>query len=257
MRVPRSGINVRWQGTILPLLLFGFWWLSAQYKWISPTVLVSPVHVLAVLGDPTMRDALVGGIAASAIRLGEGASLGIAVGILVGFTLALSGSADRLFGPSLNAVRQIAMFAWIPLLTAWFGGGDLGKVLFIAFGSFFPIAMGICEGVKAVPPQLKEVGRVYCLSPWLQFRMIILPAATPAIITSLQLSLLLAWVSTIGAEYLMGGMTQGVGTFVMMGQDQVRPDIILLGVTVIAISGFVFNKLVRSTSRYLLRWRQI
>ncbi|MEW6436550.1 MAG: ABC transporter permease [Pseudomonadota bacterium] len=257
MHALRSGIKVRWQGAVLPLLLFGLWWLSAEYKWISPTVLVSPARMLAALGDPAIRDTLVGGIEASAVRLAEGAILGIAIGVFVGFALALSGLAERLFGPSLNAVRQIAMFAWIPLLTAWFGNGDLGKVLFVAFGSFFPVAMGICEGVKAVPSQLKEVGRVYCLSPWLQFRMIILPAATPAIITSLQLSLLLSWVSTIGAEYLMGGMAQGVGTFVMMGQDQVRPDVILLGVTVIALSGFVFNKLVRSTSRYLLRWRQI
>jgi sulfonate transport system permease protein len=248
--------RARWRGAILPLLLLALWWASAQFNWVSSSVLVTPVRMLAVLGDPALRDALFDGMEASAIRLFEGAILGITLGTVVGFTLALSGLADRLFGPSLNTVRQIAMFAWIPLLTAWFGNGDLGKVAFIAFGSFFPVAMGICEGVKAVPPQLKEVGRVYCLSPWLLFRRIILPAATPAIVTSLQLSLLLAWICTIGAEYLMGGMAQGIGTFVMMGEDQVRPDIILLGVSVIAASGFAFNKFVRSTSRYLLRWRQ-
>jgi sulfonate transport system permease protein len=247
---------VRWQGAVLPLLFLGLWWASAQYNWVSSSVLVTPARMFAVLGDPALRDALFDGMEASAIRLFEGAILGIAIGTFVGFGLALSGLADRLFGPSLNTIRQIAMFAWIPLLTAWVGNGDLGKVVFIAFGSFFPVAMGICEGVKAVSPQLKEVGRVYCLSPWSRFRMIILPSALPAIITALQLSLLLAWVCTIGAEYLMGGMAQGIGTFVMIGEEQVRPDIILLGVSVIAASGFVFNKLVRSTSNYLLRWRQ-
>jgi sulfonate transport system permease protein len=257
VRLSSARMSVPWRGAVLPLLLLCLWWVSAKYEWVSPTILVTPGKMFAALGDPTIQTALIGGIEASALRLFEGAMLGIVIGAVVGFTLALSGFADRLFGPSLHTVRQIAIFAWIPLLTAWFGDGDLGKIAFIAFGSFFPVAMGICEGVKAVPPQLKEVGRAYCLSPWTLFRMIILPAATPAIITSLQLSLLLSWVATIGAEYLMGGMAQGIGTFVMMGQEQIRPDIILLGVTVIAVSGFAFNKLVRSTSGYLLRWRQI
>src|SRR5579871_3175072 len=121
------------KGTVIPFGLFVLWCVSTQYQWVSPTILVTPWQMLDALQDTGIRNAVIDGVGASVLRLAEGAMLGIAAGLVVGFAIALSGILDRLFSPSLNAVRQIAIFAWIPLLTAWFGDGNLGKVVFIAF----------------------------------------------------------------------------------------------------------------------------
>jgi sulfonate transport system permease protein len=162
--------------------------------------------------------------------------------------LGLSRPTDRAIGPSFHAVRQIAIFAWVPLLTAWFGNGESGKVVFIALGAFYPVVMGTYEGIRGVPPHLREIGQLYCFGPWRLLRRIVLPAAVPAIVGALQLALIFSWLATIGAEYLMGGASRG-------GREQLRTDIVLLGVTVIAASGYLLNTLLRAGSRRMLRWR--
>ncbi len=68
MRENEKG-RARWRGAILPLLLLALWWASAQFNWVSSSVLVTPVRLLAVLGDPALRGALFDGMEASAIRL--------------------------------------------------------------------------------------------------------------------------------------------------------------------------------------------
>jgi sulfonate transport system permease protein len=115
--------------------------------------------------------------------------------------------------------------------------------------------MGTYEGIRGVPPHLREIGQLYCFGPWRLLRRIVLPAAVPAIVGALQLALIFAWLATIGAEYLMGGASRGIGTFVMGGREQMRTDIVLLGVAVIAVSGFLLNSLLRAGSRRVLRWR--
>ena len=53
-----------------------------------------------------------------------GASAGLAVGVLLGW----SRWAERLVGPSFRTLKQICLFAWIPMLSMWFGLGDGAKI---------------------------------------------------------------------------------------------------------------------------------
>jgi len=251
----RTVWSERWRGAVLPVFVLLLWSAATCDGWVSTDVLVTPWRMLAPLGDASIRSDLIAGISASAVRFSEGALLGITLGLGLGVALGLSRPTDRAIGPSFHAVRQIAIFAWVPLLTAWFGNGDLGKVVFIALGAFYPVVMGTYEGIRGVPLHLREIGQLYCFGPWRLLRRIVLPAAVPAIVAALQLAIIFSWLATIGAEYLMGGASRGIGTFVMGGREQLRTDIVLLGVTVIAASGFLLNTLLRAGSRRLLRWR--
>ncbi|RUW44840.1 hypothetical protein EOA32_35685 [Mesorhizobium sp. M1A.F.Ca.ET.072.01.1.1] len=45
--------------------------------------------------------------------------------------------------------RQIALFAWVPLISMWFGGGEAGKVVFIALAAFQPTLINTWRGSPA------------------------------------------------------------------------------------------------------------
>ena len=244
------------RGWVLPLLLLALWVVATRKAWVSPVVLVPPAQVIAALGDPIVKAHLAGALVGSVRRMVEGAGFGIAVGLAFGTVLALSRRADRLMGPTFHAFRQIAVFAWSPLLTAWFGNGETSKIVFIGLAAFYPTVMGTYQGIRDVKPALLEVGDVLCFPPTLRLRRILLPAALPAIAASLQLALLFSWLAAIGAEYLMGGLTQGVGAFVITGREQLRTDLVLVGIVCIAILGFALNALLRLSVRRLSRWRQ-
>ncbi len=75
---------------------------------------------------------------ASLGRAFTGGAAGIAGGLLCGLLLALRPRVGLIVTPSLNVLRHIAL-AWLPLLTAWVGNDNVGKIVFIALASFFPM----------------------------------------------------------------------------------------------------------------------
>ena len=85
-----------------------------------------------------------------------GGGLGFGLGVLLG----MSRVSERLLGPSLSALRQIAIFAWVPLLTAWFGLGELSKWAFVALAAFFPLFIATQRSVATLSPLLREAAQV-------------------------------------------------------------------------------------------------
>ena len=51
-------------------------------------------------------------------------AIGAAAGLAVGALLGWSRWAERLVGPTFHTLKQISLFAWIPMLSMWFGLGD-------------------------------------------------------------------------------------------------------------------------------------
>lgn len=251
LRNPRAGVVVPF------VLLFGLWWTSARLGWIDPMILISPGAMGHALLDPEIQRQMAVGLGASIIRLAEGGAIGILVGFLLGLALAFFPTFDRLVGPSFHGFRQIALFAWIPLLTAWLGNGDAAKVAFIALAAFKPVTMGTYEGVRSVPDAYREIGHVFHFRWQTRLLRIVLPCALPAIVAGLQLAIIGAWLGAIGAEYLMGGLSEGIGTLVVGGREMMRMDIVFVGIFIIALIGLALNKVLHVSSRRALAWRGI
>lgn len=235
-------------------LLFVLWGIGSATGKIDPLILPSLGAIWQAILDPEVQRNLVDGLISSTVRLLEGSCIGIVIGLLLGAVLGLSRFADRIIGPSFHAFRQIAIFAWIPLLTAWCGSGEGAKVVFVAMAAFVPTTMGTYEGFRNVSDKYLEVGKAFCFSRGLMLRRIIVPASLPAIVTGIQLSFIFSWLAAVGAEYLMGSLTQGIGSFVMAGREQMRTDIVYLGIIVIAVIGVVLNKALRRTTSFFFPW---
>lgn len=73
-------------------------------------------------------------------------------------------------------LRHIALFARLPLLTAWVGNDNGGKIVFIALASFFPMFFSTLQAVLQRNPQLDEVAVVLRPGELARLRRVILPA---------------------------------------------------------------------------------
>ncbi len=123
-RGPRYHGWQRLQPWLLPLALLALWQLTSDQQWIDANILVTPLAVLQTTKDGLLDGTLLGGMALSLGRTLGGLLLGGGLGFALGLLLGLSRTSDRVLGPTLAAIRQIAIFAWVPLLTAWFGLGN-------------------------------------------------------------------------------------------------------------------------------------
>lgn len=245
----------RYRGLVIPLALLALWEIAAQAHWINPVLLASPSVILGGFERLLGEGDLLFNLKLSVTRMGLGWLVGSLIGVAAGLVLGLSRTADRVLGPTLHAFRQIAPFAWIPLISVWFGLGDSAKVAFIALVVFFPVVVNTYEGIRSVPKQLLEVSRVLMFSPVRRIRSVVLPAATPAILNGLELGFLYAWLSTIGAEYLMNAIG-GVGSMMESAQESLEMDVVFVGVIVSGLIGFGISLSVRLARARLLHWRK-
>lgn len=180
-----------------------------------------------------------------------GSSLALIFAILVG----LNKQAEDFLEPSFSALKSIPSLAWIPLLLLWLGIDETSKITLIAIGAFFPTYTNTVAAIQGVDRKLIEVAQVYRLKYLQQIKEIILPAASPGILTGLRNSLSLAWMFMIAAELIAA--TQGIGYLLSDGRETSRPDIVIIAIILLAVLGKITDSLMKLAENWLLRWRDV
>lgn len=242
------------RGWVLPLLLLLLWWLAVSLGWSKSPLLVPVSQVWHTAVEQTVSGELWRALRSSLWRDLLGFAIGASAGLIFGTALGLSRLFESLLGPSFHTLKQISLFAWIPLLSVWFGLGDAAKVAFLSLAAFFPVVLNTFEGIRSVAPELIEVGRVFEFSRWQMLRRVVLPSALPSVFSGIHLGLIYAWLATLGAEYLLVS-GQGIGNTLIDGREHFKMDLVLFGVIVVGLVGFALNWLASQLEHRLLAWR--
>ncbi|MBM3107755.1 ABC transporter permease [Pseudomonas sp. V1] len=255
LRVQPLQGSERLQALLLPLTLLLIWQLANQWQWVDSNILVAPLQVLGTAWKGVVDGTLTAALAVSVGRALAGLVLGGGLGFALGLWLGLSHRAERLLGPSLAGLRQIAIFAWVPLLTAWFGLGEPAKWVFVGLAAFFPLFIATQRSVANRSPQLDEAARVLHLNLPQQLMRLVLPGAAPGIFAGLRVGLIYAWLGTIGAEYFMpsGG---GIGSLMIGAQQLLRMDLIMAGMLLVGLTGALLGALGQYIESRATRWRR-
>lgn len=251
-RLQNKGI---WQPWAIPCTMMVFWYLATSQHWIAAELLPSPQSVWLAFISEIQHGGLFEATLASLGRALQGLFYGVLFGVLAGIAVGTSQRINQLFAATLNTLRLIAIFAWIPLLTAWFGLGDLSKTIFIALATFFPMFVASWQGVKGLSKQLSELGSVLGFN-WVQrIYKLILPSITPSIFSGLRLALLYAWMASFGAEYLMGSGV-GIGTYMMTAQQRFAMDQVIAATILLASLGVLLAYIGQLFEQKATAWRK-
>jgi sulfonate transport system permease protein len=242
------------RGLVLPALLLVLWELATRYHLVNLRLLVRPSLVVSTFLRELREGELLAQLGASLARDLAGAALGTAAGVLVGSAMGVSRFWNRLLGSSFHAAKQVAIFAWIPLMSVWLGNGEPAKVVFIALSAFYPVVLNTFEGIVSVGPEYGEVARVFRFSRLQVFRRVILRGAAPSILAGVQVALVYSWLATIGAEYLLAA-GPGIGNLMIDGRESFQMDKVLVGVVLVGAVGAGISAIAAAIGARQLRWR--
>ncbi|MGB8930119.1 MAG: ABC transporter permease [Anaeromyxobacteraceae bacterium] len=242
------------RGLVLPAALLLAWLTVTALTRVDPNLLPSPATVLATGRQHLVDAAFWSAVAASLARTFAGFGIAATVGIALGVLLGVSRWADRLVGPTFHAWRQVAVFAWIPLISAWFGGGDACKIAFIAVASVAPVIFNTFVGVRSLATEHRELARVLEVGRVRFVLSVVIPSAAPQLLVGLHLALVTSWLATFGSEFFLQ-ITPGVGSVLIEGRSLGRMDMVIVGIFVIGGIGFGLNAAIGLVERYVLRWR--
>jgi sulfonate transport system permease protein len=242
------------RGAVLPILLLTAWEIASHSGRVDPRILPSLELVAGTAVNQVMHEGLLRNLGASLFRDIVGFALGALVGIVLGTILSLSRIADRAVMPSFNGLRQIAILAWIPLISIWFGVGEAAKIVFIMAAALIPVVLNTYEGMHGASTQLIEVARALTFTRWQIVGRLYLPSALPSIATGVHLALIYAWVASIGSEYFMS-VGPGIGGLIIAGRERFQMDLVILGIVILGLVGFLINLGASAVEAHLLRWR--
>lgn len=176
------------------------------------------------------------------------AALGIPLGLLIGRVELLR----QLLDPTISLLRPIPVTAWLPLSMIFFGLGPNAAIFLVFLGAFYPILLNTIFGVRSVDIRLFEAAAMLGCSGSAMFRQVILPASLPSIFNGLRIAHGFAWILIVVGE--MTGVPTGLGSVIMDGRTLSRTDLVVTGMIVIGVAGFVTDRLIVHLSNRLLSW---
>ena len=228
-------------------------WEFFARRW-GAYVLPAPASVVAGLGAVIRSGELWQHAGASLYRIlvGFGGALGVAV--LMGLASFLWGSARVVVRDLTTVLNSTSVFVWIVVSLIWFGLTDLAP-MFTTFMITVPVvAANVVEGVESVDLRLLEMGRVYRLSGWQQFRAIVIPSTIPHLVAGMKVGFGLALKVSVVAEIF--GVTSGIGYIMNYSREILATQMVFVWAIVMICIMMVTDKLVfESLTRRLERWR--
>lgn len=231
------------------------WQMVVELGIIPDTLLATPGQVIrlfvAKLGDPRPDGALLlTHVRTSLLEILLGYVLALAVGIPLGLLMGWFHIAEGFARPIFEAIRPVPPVAWIPLTIFWFGIGLSGKVFIIWLSGLVPCVINAMAGVKMTNPALIQMARTYGASRWQIFITLCVPSALPMVFGALQISLAICCTNLVAAELLAADT--GLGFLITMGRRLSRPDMVLLGMMLVGLTGFIIGLVIDAVEKRLL-----
>ena len=227
-----------------------------SYSGLFPQVLFPTIQtVLRTLFDMLADGSMFEHAGATLYRVLFGFALAVTVGIPLGILMARFKHVENFFLPLVSALMPIPSFALVPLFMLWFGIGNLTTILIVFYAATFPMLFNTWSGVRSVNPiWLRAAGAMGADENSL-FWKVIIPGASPFIITGMRQAFLRAWIAVVGAE-MIAASDWGLGWVIFDAQQYLQTNVMMASIAVIGLIGFVFERVVfgsieRAT---VLRW---
>jgi nitrate/nitrite transport system permease protein len=172
-------------------------------------------------------------------RLAIGYMAAALVAIILGVVLGLSPTLYRAVNPYIQILKPVSPLAWMPLFLYTIKNAGAAAVLVVFMSSLWPTLANTAFGVASIKRDYLNVSAILQLS-WLRrlFR-VILPAAAPAIVAGLRISIGSAWVAIVAAEMLIGGT--GIGYFVWNEWNNLALTSVIFAILAIGAVGVLLD----------------
>jgi len=183
-----------------------------------------------------------------------GLSLGVPVGIALGLVLGWNQTLDTYGHPIYIIFRSIPPLALISYAMLWLGHTETHVLLPVVYAVTTAMVIPIYHGIRDVAGVYVLAARTLGAPRALFFSRVVLPSVGPSIIAGLRYALVVAWMTTVGAEMLMARTGMGVllvggGIWSSRSEIGVDPAVVLVGILSLSTVAYAMDAVIRLASR--------
>ncbi len=250
------------------------WWSMAEVAWtVVPAALAlglvlaawqavvlvfqPPAYLLPAPGSVWERFArepgfFLGHTAFTVMEAVLGLVAGGGIAFLLGVAMASWRPLERALMPVAILVKVTPIVVIAPLLLIWFGFGLGPKVVVAGLITFFPVLVNTVTGMRSADPAMADVLRSVDAGAWRRFWHLRLPAAGPALFAALKVSIPLALIGAVVAEWV--GAEQGIGQVMMKAHNQLDMPTLFAAIIGLALVGALLSGIASIAERGVLHW---
>lgn len=238
--------------TLSVVTVIGAWWLVAGFGLVNAFLLPSPLDVVNAL----LSMLLSGQLLVRAFHTLTNMLLGFAIAAVAGLAIGVGCSRSRImrwiFDPLLSIGLPTPKIAFMPIFMLWFGVFDELVVALVAFNAIFLIISSTWSAIDQIDEMYVWSARSMGASPRQVLFDIVLPAATPAVLTGLQVALPLSLIVAIVTE--IATASSGLGGMIIHATRLADSPAVFAGVVAVGLLGFAILKSMEIIRRRMLVW---
>jgi ABC-type nitrate/sulfonate/bicarbonate transport system permease component len=239
----------------LPIVALALGWEAlAASGAVTPFQLPRLSAVLARIWTDTVTGDLLLNATLTLYRALTGFAIAATFGVVLGVVMSRNLAVRWLFDPLVSVGFPMPKIAFLPVIMLWLGVYDVSKIAMVVLDAIFPVVTATITGIAGVDRHLLWSARNMGASEREVVWEVALPAASPQIMTGLQVALPIALIVAIVAEMLMGGYGLG-GAMVHASRFADSPGV-FAGIVEIAMVGYVLVKAMTLVRSRLLIWHQ-
>ena len=189
----------------------------------------------------TMKEALIAFVIASIL------------GIAAGITLGNFQRTKKIFGPFIILINAMPKIAFLPLILVVYGVGEMSKIVLAVIIAFFIVQVPTQAAVSLVDSDLITVARTMGASNRQIFRIVTLPAISPAILGALRLASIISVQGAVFGEIFAS--KRGLGQRLITSANMLDYNGLFAIVFVLAIFALILNGVIGRAEKHLLRWQ--
>lgn len=184
------------------------------------------------------------------------AMMGYGLSIIIAIPLAIvmmrSPLLSKTLYPLLVVIQSTPVVAVAPIIIVVLGAGDAPRVVITCLITFFPLVVSTATGLAATPPELIELSRSLRAPAFREITQIRLPFAVPYIFSALKISITLAVIGAVVAEFCASEV--GIGYFIQFSTSLFKLPQAWAGLFVLAALSLILFQIVVLVQRLLFPW---
>jgi NitT/TauT family transport system permease protein len=246
---------LQWLLKLLPGVALLLFWQWASGRLIKELYVSKPTAVAERLYELFASGEIYPHLWTTGQELVLGYVIGVAGGVIGGYTLGRSPRLARIFEPYVMAFYGVPKIALAPLFIIWFGIGMGSKIALASIMVFFLVFYNVFAGVRSVDRELVNLTLIMGANQRQLTYHVFLPAAAPFVMLGMRLAIPYSVIGVIVGEFTSSA--QGLGLFIHEASSTYDPAGVFAGIAILLAFVAIANFLAGRLERHLLRWRSL
>lgn len=207
-------------------------WEGAVYVFKTPEYLLpAPSGVFMALIDSfplLMRHTTV-----TLLEVVSGFLASLVLSIVISLLMVKYKTLYRIMWPYMIVSQTIPLYVLAPLFMIWFGFGILPKILIVVLICFFPITVGLVQGLTSTEPELDELLIIMRATPRQILWKVKVPQALPQFFSGLKIAAAYSVTGAVLSEW--AGAKEGLGIYLTRAMTTFKTAALFADVFIIII----------------------